>query len=239
MVSGPLRTDAAMAHVVPATPCEVKICGLTRPADARMAEAAGARYLGVIFAGGPRLVTEAQAAMVLGRPRAGVQRVGVFGAVASTEILGVADRLDLDVIQLHGDPIPEEVLALRRQTHRRLWPVLRVDAAGLPADAAALARAAGALVLDAKVSGQLGGTGVALDWAGLKAAVASLRHDAPEALLVLAGGIRPERVAQAMALITPDVLDVSSGVEVSPGVKDAGAVDRLLAAVAAFSEKAS
>lgn len=203
-----------------------------------MAEAAGAAYLGVIFAGGPRLVTVEQAARVIGAPRAGVQRVGVFGAVSATDMLRVADTLDLDVLQLHGDPTPHEVESLRRQTHRRLWPVLRVDTAVLPTDAAALAQAAGALVLDAKVSGQLGGTGVALDWVGLQSAVQQLRAAAPGTQLVLAGGIRPDRVAAALTLITPDVLDVSSGVESSPGVKDAAAVNQLLAAVAAFSETA-
>lgn len=214
----------------------VKICGLTRPDDAARAEALGAQYLGVILAGGPRLLDLGTASTVLGTRRPGVQRVAVFGDRPLDELVTVADRLDLDILQLHGDPTVELLLALRSRTARALWPVLRVDGTTLPPQAVAVARTAGAVVLDAKVVGQLGGTGVALDWSGLAEAVASLRRSVPQLHLVLAGGLRDDNVARAMALLVPDVVDVSSGVEYAPGVKDPSAIARFVSAVSAAKE---
>lgn len=211
----------------------VKICGLTRAADAAHAEQHGADFLGVILASGPRLLSVDTARAVLGPRRAGVRRVGVFGVRSVSEIVTVADALDLDVVQLHGDPTVEDILELRASMTREVWPALRVDGTLLPEIALALARAAGALVLDAKVKGQLGGTGVALDWAGLGSHVATLRNAVPSLRLILAGGLRPENVGEAIALLEPEVVDVSSGVELAPGVKDPMAVERFVSAVLA------
>lgn len=209
----------------------VKICGLVRPTDAQHAERSGADYLGVILASGPRLLDLGAAAQVLGARRAGVQRVGVFGHRPASEIADMATGLDLDVAQLHGEPTVGDIAHILAATGRAVWPVLRVDGTAVPEQAASLARAAGSLVLDAKVVGQLGGTGVALDWSGLRDAIAQLRRDVPGMQLVLAGGLNPENVAHAMQLLSPDVVDVSSGVEVSPGVKDPVAVERFVQAV--------
>ena len=210
-----------------------KICGLTRRVDAEVAERAGASFLGVILASGPRLVDIVTAREVLGPRRHTVRRVAVFGGQSIGEILSVAESLDLDVIQLHGDPSPSQVSALREATSRAVWPVLRVEGTVLPANAQALAEAAGALVLDAKVVGQLGGTGTALDWEGLADAVKQLRAAVPDFEFVLAGGLRAQNVAYAMALLEPDVVDVSSGVETAPGVKDPVAVEAFVTAVSA------
>lgn len=220
----------------PHTPTAVKICGLTRPEDAARAEAAGAEYLGVILAGGPRLLDLATASVVLGAPRPTVRRVAVFGDRPIDELVSMSDALDLDILQLHGDPSVELLGALQRRTPRALWPVLRVEGTTLPPQAVAVARATGAVVLDAKVVGQLGGTGVALDWSGLSGAVASLRRAVPQLQLVLAGGLRADNVAHAMALLEPDVVDVSSGVEYAPGVKDPAAIARFVSAVSAAKE---
>ncbi len=214
----------------------MKICGLTRREDAEQAEATGANYLGVILAGGPRLLDLATASAVLGARRPAVQRVAVFGDHPVDEIVSIADRLDLDVLQLHGDPSVEVLVDLHRRTSRALWPVLRVEGTALPAHAEALARTTGALVLDAKVVGQLGGTGVTLDWSGLAEAVALLRRAVPQLRLVLAGGLRGDNVARAMALLEPDVVDVSSGVEYAPGLKDPSAIARFVSAVSAAKE---
>ena len=88
-------------------------------------------------------------------------------------------------------------------------------------------------MIDAKVVGQLGGTGTTLDWAGLAGAVRELRAAVPNFELVLAGGLRAPNVAQAMALLEPDVVDVSSGVEMAPGVKDPVKVVEFVTAVSA------
>jgi phosphoribosylanthranilate isomerase len=214
----------------------VKICGLTRPEDAARAEAVGAQYLGVILAGGPRRLDRSRAAAVLGPRRPGIQRVAVFGDQSIDELLRMSDALDLDILQLHGDPSADLLRALQARTPRALWPVLRVEGTTLPLNATDVARTTGAVVLDAKVVGQLGGTGVSLDWRGLTGAVASLRRAVPGLQLVLAGGLRDDNVARAMALLEPDVVDVSSGVEDAPGVKDPAAIARFVSAVSAAKE---
>ncbi len=220
-----------MTAIKPALKTAIKICGLTRAADAAHAVAHGAAYIGAILAGGPRLLTIAEAAVVLGPPRHGVRRVAVFGEQSRAEIVAVVQALSLDVAQLHGDPTPDDVRHIGRETGRAVWPVLRVAGTTLPPDAEALGRAAGALVLDAKVVGQLGGTGVALDWSGLSDEVVALRRAVPALQLVLAGGLRASNVAEAMRLLAPDVVDVSSGVELAPGVKDPDAVEQFVRAV--------
>ncbi|MGA9836570.1 MAG: phosphoribosylanthranilate isomerase, partial [Gemmatimonadaceae bacterium] len=128
--------------------------------------------------------------------------------------------LGLQAVQLHGDPRAADVQAMRAAWHGEVWAVLRVAGAELPAHAAELFRAADAVLLDAKVDGALGGTGVALAWDEIAGAVAELRGRG--ARLVLAGGLRPENVASAVRALLPDVVDVSSGIESTVGIKDAG-----------------
>ncbi|HYW32657.1 MAG TPA: phosphoribosylanthranilate isomerase [Gemmatimonas sp.] len=222
---------SAASHERGNAPVAIKICGLTRPQDALRAEAAGASFLGVILAGGPRLLDLPTAARVLGPRRAGVQRVAVFGAQSTAQIVDAAAALDLDVVQLHGDPTPDDVAVIQRQTERAVWPVLRVEGTQLPHGTAALAGVSGVLVLDAHVIGQLGGTGVALDWSGLADSVGRLREEIPLLQLVVAGGLRPRNVSDAIRLLAPDVVDVSSGVESTPGVKDPEAIECFVNAV--------
>ena len=209
----------------------VKICGLTRPDDARHAERTGASYLGVIMASGPRLLDVGRAATVLGPRRPGIARVAVFGDQSSNVVIENADALDLDVVQLHGVPTVADVVHIMESTARAVWPVLRVEGTRIPSEAVALAEAAGFLLLDAHVIGQLGGTGVTLDWGALSDSVAALRRDVPAVRVVLAGGLHANNVGEAIRLLSPDVVDVSSGVEASPGVKDPVAVERFVSAV--------
>lgn len=208
-----------------------KICGLMRPEDARHAERSGARYLGVIMASGPRVLDVRAAAEVLGSRRPGIARVAVFGSQSSDEIIEIAGALDLDVVQLHGAPTVHEVRYIKENSARAVWPVLRVDGTQIGTEGAELAAVAGTLLLDAHVVGQLGGTGVTLDWAALADSVRRLRRDVPAMQLVLAGGLRVNNVGDAIRLLEPDVVDVSSGVEVSPGVKDPVAIERFVNAV--------
>lgn len=215
----------------------VKICGLTRAEDARIAEEAGASYLGVILAGGPRLLTPAQAHHVLGPRRHGVRRGAVFGDQPVHEVIVLAQALDLDVVQLHGTRSTAEVHAIVAETGRTVWPVLRVAGSRLPPEAVVLAAAADAVVLDAHVVGQLGGTGVTLDWSGLAEDVERLREAVPSMTLVVAGGLRAENVREAIRLLSPHVVDVSSGVESAPGVKDPAQVQRFVRAAQDAAEK--
>jgi phosphoribosylanthranilate isomerase len=209
----------------------VKICGLTRTADATHAVASGASYLGAIMAGGPRLRTMNQARAVLGPRRHEVQRVVVFGDQHPEEVIATVRELDLDIAQLHGGCTPASITAMRLATGREVWPVLRLAGTTLPADAVTLGACAGAVVLDAHVVGQMGGTGVTLDWSGLQRAVAALRAAVPGIRVILAGGLRPTNVIEAIRLLSPDVLDVSSGVESETGVKDPMLVEQFVAAV--------
>lgn len=197
---------------------EIKFCGLTRPDDAREAAAIGARYVGVVFAEGPRQLTDDAAHLVLDRVPMGVSRVGVFGDIKPEQIALRAEKLGLDVVQLHGDPKPRTIVRVRKRWHGRVWAVQRINGADVPATASDLFDAADAIVLDSRVTDKLGGTGVVLPWDELRDRIASIRTSRTR--LVIAGGLNAENVARAIQALQPDVVDVSSGVESSPGVKD-------------------
>lgn len=197
---------------------EIKFCGMTRPDDARAAAAFGARYVGVILADGPRVLTDEAAQVVLDAVPRGVARVGVFGSAAPEEIAMRATRLGLRIVQLHGDQDAAAISSIRNIWNGQVWAVLRLENSHFPDGAPDLFDAANAVVLDARVPGRLGGTGVTLPWDELRDRVASLRSR--RAKLVLAGGLRPDNVSHAVSSLHPDVVDVSSGVESSPGLKD-------------------
>jgi phosphoribosylanthranilate isomerase len=196
----------------------IKFCGITRPEDAAYAASLGAGYVGLIFAGGPRKLTvERATAVVRGLPPA-VERVGVFGDQSDEEILRIAAAVGLNVLQLH--PAADAVARTRRLQRAfagDVWPVLRVADGVLPDDAEELASTAGAFLLDAHVPGVMGGAGVTFDW---DAAADSVRRLRTGRTLIVAGGLRPTNVAAAIQIFAPDIVDVASGVEQSPGIKD-------------------
>lgn len=188
-----------------------------------MAAALGAAYQGVIFAGGPRRLTvdAARAVLDAGSAAGPARRVGVFGEQSAQEIAQVARVVALDVVQLHGASAPTLVAALRREFGGNVWRVVRVRG-DEPNDVLRDAdHGVDGVVIDALVDGALGGTGVAVDWTRL---AASLQRQGRPARLVLAGGLRPVNVAQAVGLVAPDVVDVSSGVESAVGIKDHAAM---------------
>lgn len=195
----------------------VKFCGLTRPDDAREASRLGAAFVGAIFAGGPRTVTPERARELFDAAAGGPAAVGVFGADEANRIAAEAVTAGVEVIQLHGDPRAADVRAMRTRFGGRVWAVVRADGSILPEWTEELFHEADAVLLDARVKGKLGGTGVALEWSALADSVAALRGRTP---VVLAGGLRPENVAEAVRALAPDVVDVSSGVESQPGIKD-------------------
>ena len=197
---------------------EVKFCGLTRTLDADEAVRLGARYVGVILASGPRLLRPEEARAVLARVPRGVARVGVFGARNAAAIAEEAARAGLDVAQLHGDPDVTAVTALRDRFHGRVWAAIRIAGSTIPPEAEGLFEVADAVVLDARSERGLGGTGVMLPWAALAREIERFRSR--RAALVLAGGLVPSNVGEAIAALAPDVVDVSSGVESAPGIKD-------------------
>jgi phosphoribosylanthranilate isomerase len=196
---------------------EIKFCGLTRPEDAMHAVSLGAQYVGVIFAGGPRMLTGEQAYDVLRDVPTTVRRVGVFAEQSASDIALAAERLGLRVIQLHINTGTDRIEALRREFDGDIWAVARVVDGQLPTTFSELIDAADGLLLDAFSPLALGGTGVTLPWRALSEELGRQRGDTP---IILAGGLSPENVAQAITDLRPDVVDVSSGVESAPGVKD-------------------
>jgi len=199
----------------------IKFCGLTRAEDAAAAAALGAAFTGVIFAGGPRERSADVASTVLSAAGAGDRhpvRVGVFGADFAARIPEVSGRVVLDVVQLHADPTVADIALARTLFGGKVWAAVRVYGANLPAGAAELAQVADGIVLDARVDGgPLGGTGAQISWMAVQDAVRSLPL---RGVLVLAGGLTAENVEEAVRVLRPDVVDVSSGVESTPGVKD-------------------
>ena len=198
---------------------DIKFCGMTRAEDAREAARLGAAYVGVIFAGGPRQLTIDRAAEVLGGLTGAVRRVGVFATDDHDAIARTAESLGLHVVQLHGAHDAHSIAGVRRHFRGEVWSVIRVAGAELPPDADELFDEADAVLLDANVPGQLGGSGVTLPWQQLAARLGSLRAKG-RAKLAVAGGLRAENVTEAIRLLRPGIVDVSSGVETAPGIKD-------------------
>lgn len=214
---------------------EVKFCGLTRHEDADEGVRVGASYLGVIFAGGPRLVTASRAVTIFtGVPRR-VTRVGVFGAGGPGAIADLAHAAGVDVVQLHADPDADEVRLVRAAFGGPVWAALRVRGDAFPAGGTELFAVADAVVVDARADGSLGGTGVSLPWEILAAPLATLRG---QARLIIAGGLTPANVGRAVATLAPDIVDVSSGVESSPGLKDYRLMRAFVGAVRASTRAA-
>jgi phosphoribosylanthranilate isomerase len=198
--------------VAGARPFVVKICGVTSAEDAAMAAAAGAGAIGVnLWPGSKRFVGGAGAARaVLAAVPAGVLKVGIFVGAGAHEDADEVERavgdLGLDRAQLHGD---ERAVDFARLPPASLIRALRIRDQASFAEAAAWR--AGLFLYDAFVDG-FGGAGVAAPWALIAAEAARP--------FLLAGGLTPENVAGAIALVRPDGVDVASGVERAPGRKD-------------------
>lgn len=198
---------------------EIKFCGLTRAEDASAAASFGATYVGAIFAGGPRHLDAGRAADVLSAAGDGVKRVGVFGTVPPAEVARTARAAGLHVVQLHGDPHADYVRRVRDESGSIVWAVVRMSgeslAESLTRRIAELDPEADAIVFDTLVQGELGGTGSSFDWR-----LATGERRPRRARLVAAGGLGAHNVGEAIRLLDPHVVDVSSGVESAPGIKD-------------------
>jgi len=192
---------------------------MTIPGDAGYAAELGAAYVGVIFAESPRKVSEDTARAVFDAAGPSTKHVAVFGSEPIASIAETARRIGAQIVQLHCELRPAEIEALRSHFHGEIWAVVSLDPKTdkLPPNAFDLAEAADAILLDARVGNQSGGTGRALAWTSLSEGTAALAERRP---IVLAGGLQPENVGEAIRVMKPSIVDVSSGVEASPGVKD-------------------
>jgi phosphoribosylanthranilate isomerase len=186
----------------------VKICGITRPQDAERAVALGATAIGFIFWPSSPRRAELRAARSIGRlVPASVMKVGVFVDAPADELARAVGEAGLDAVQLHGSESPDVVRGLEAR-------VIKAVALGSPDTEAQIARWTGTtLLVDAHDPVRRGGTGRVVDWD--RAAGLARRHE-----IILAGGLSPENVAEAVRRVRPAGIDVSSGVEQTPGVKD-------------------
>lgn len=194
----------------------VKICGITNREDALHAAVCGADALGFVFyAGSPRCVTPATVAAICRELPPFITRVGLFVNEKPERIRAITGECGLDVIQLHGD---EEAEACDFSP----WRVIKALRIKNPESLAGHERyVVSALLLDAWVADRFGGTGACWNWE-LAAGVARQRP------VVLAGGLSPANVAAAVRQVRPYGVDVSSGVEATPGRKDPDKVARFI-----------
>ena len=196
-------------------PIFIKICGITRVEDALHAVEQGATAIGFVFwPRSPRVVTAERAAEITSRLPTHVMRVGVFVDEPVNGIRMTVEQAGLTAVQLHGGESPTYADALD-------CPVLRAVSVADLIEASERWTPGTALLVDNIDPVRRGGTGTAIDWTQA-AAVAHRRK------VVLAGGLTPENVASAIHAVHPFGVDVSSGVEAAPGVKDFGKVSRFV-----------
>jgi len=189
----------------------IKICGITKWEDAKLAADLGADAIGLNFyEQSPRCITPFAATEILRRLPPFVAAVGVFVNWEEAAVVALAKALRLGMAQLHGD---EPVRVVERVAEH--MPVIKALRLGQGSEAADFAkyRAASAFLLDAAVSGHYGGTGTTGNWHAARTAAQSQR-------ILLAGGLTPENVGEAIRIVRPYAVDVASGVEARPGKKD-------------------
>lgn len=199
---------------------EVKICGLGWPEDARVAEEAGADYLGVVFASGPRRRSEREASRIWQDTSA--RRVGVFVDMPEADLLGPARRLGVSVVQLHGAEDPDYCRRVSEAGDWDVWKAVQLRTGReLEPALESYSAVVNGLLLEGWSGGGRGGVGARFDWS----LAARARDIWPEDLrLILAGGLNPGNVAEAIERVRPGIVDVSSGVEAAPGLKNPDAV---------------
>ncbi|MEM9345229.1 MAG: phosphoribosylanthranilate isomerase [Planctomycetota bacterium] len=197
----------------------IKICGIKEREHAQAAVDAGADYIGLVFVEkSPRFVTLEQADAVVSAMPNHVDAVGLFVDHDPQEIKGIAEQLGLSVVQLHGH---EEPSALDELSGLRVWKALPfTQDLNDRAEAWDQAPRLEALLIDTPPQGELtGGSGVAFEWAAL----AEIKDQLSKPI-ILAGGLTPANVHEAIEIVRPYAVDVSSGVESSRGVKDPGLI---------------
>jgi phosphoribosylanthranilate isomerase len=198
----------------------VKICGITRTEDALAAAQAGADAIGLVFEPkSPRSMKPEQALIITRALPPFVTVVGLFVNAASDTVETILKRVPLDLLQFHGDETPEQC----RRYHRPYIKAIHMrDDVNLPDQARRYSDAEG-LLLDTAAADVAGGSGQAFDWNRVTANLGKP--------VILAGGLTPENVAEAVRTVRPFAVDVSSGVEQSKGIKDAQKISAFIEAV--------
>ena len=202
----------------------VKICGITNLEDAILAIEAGADMLGFNFyEPSPRYIEPETCARIISDLQdAQVIHVGVFVNQNLQEVLQLLDSCGLDLAQLHGDESPNDLITLGEQAFKAIRPKSLAEAQ-MAIQKYVLRSLPPTLLVDAHHQGMYGGTGETGDWA-------IARHLADQVPILLAGGLNPDNVAEAIQNVNPWGVDVASGVEVSPGIKDPHKITDFIAA---------
>ncbi|HEX2949572.1 MAG TPA: phosphoribosylanthranilate isomerase [Armatimonadota bacterium] len=204
----------------------VKICGITNLDDALLAVELGADALGFIFFHeSPRYISPIAVREIIDRLPPFVTPVAVVVNQSVAQVSEIMAMSGCQIAQLHGDEPPEFI-------ERLAWPAIKGISIATVHDLALLSRynQARAILLDSKVAGQYGGTGTTFDWQ-----VARQAHTFGRPI-ILAGGLSPENVEEAMHIAEPDAIDVSSSIESSPGKKDPERMRRLFDVIRAVDE---
>jgi phosphoribosylanthranilate isomerase len=199
---------------------EIKICGITRIDDALCAAACGADAVGFIFhEASPRYIAPERAKEIIAALPRGITTVGVFVNREAEEVAQTVANCGLDLIQLHGNESPE---------YCRRFPPERIIKAVFPRTPKELRALAAydvrAFLVDFREAGRYGGTGKRADW-GLAARLAKERP------LILAGGLSIENIGEALAAVAPHAVDINSGCERAPGIKDHDRIRRIIALI--------
>jgi phosphoribosylanthranilate isomerase len=204
------------------TPLRIKICGVTNVKDARACAELGADMIGFNFyPQSPRYIEPEIARQIVETIPRSSRAVGVFVDASADEIRITAKRTGIESVQLHGDFSPETCRELAREF--RVIRAFRTEAKFQPEDAGAFPDCD--VLLDAHHVELRGGTGVTCDWSAARATLPFTRF------LILSGGLNAQNVAQAIAAVAPHAVDVCSGVESAPGVKDYRTIEKFIAAV--------
>ena len=209
-------------------PVEVKICGLSTPETVDAAIEAGADLVGfVFFPKSPRNVTPGQAAVLADRARGKARIVTLVVDADDALLREITSIVDPDLIQTHGSETPERVAEIEQLTGKPVIKAIKVKDASDIAGAAAFSDVASLILYDAKAPETLGnalpgGNGHAFDW--------DLLDGRKRPAFMLAGGLTPENVAEAIRVTAAPMVDVSSGVESAPGVKDVRLIRKFIEA---------
>ena len=209
----------------------VKICGITRTQDIQPVIDAGADAIGfVFFPPSPRSVNAEQAKVLVQHIPAYVQAVGLFVNASKEEIAEVLKEVPLDVLQLHGDETPEQCQQIAQYTGRRWYKAIQVkpDLDIVKTIQQYQAVGASAILLDAWHPELKGGTGHSFDWS---------QFPQLEIPLILAGGLKPENIEDAIKTTKAYAVDVSGGVESAKGIKDQQLIERFMQGVHRGSAK--
>jgi len=202
---------------------KIKICGLTT--DEAMDAAQYADFIGFVFyPPSKRAITPEAAGQLIKQSPVTAKKVGLFVNPTDDDLKNTLAHAPLDMIQLHGDETPARAATIRTLTGLPVLKAFNIATADDIAQARAYEDVADWLIFDAKIDGERGGTGHSFDWD-------LLRHFKSKIPWMLSGGLTIENVMDALSRLTPDAVDISSGVEDGPGKKNPAKITRFIQAV--------